>query len=281
MKYLATTSMITAVIWAAGTPAAAQGFDCRYAKLAAERTVCASRTLRRMDQEIAIQYRNVRRQLRSERVSQAFIREQRAWLRSRNNCRRDRACLDTMYRVRLAELDRQVEPRARYNGFHRNRKPQYVSNVNRCNIRGYSIDRDPSGLNVRSGPGKRFGITARLRGRKEVGNYIHPEIEITGVQGNWLRIRHARLGIDGRTLFKGVGWVNANLVATSTRAPYSEHTRLRRNRAQSSRTVALLPADIEVRLRGCRGRWAQVAYQGRRGWLAPGHHCGTAQTSCN
>ena len=61
-----------------------------------------------------------------------------------------------------------------------------------CDVNGYSIDKDPNGLNVRSGPGGGHAVITSLR-RTETG---WPHLHITGASGNWLRIDTAIEGMD-------------------------------------------------------------------------------------
>lgn len=150
-----------------------------------------------------------------------------------------------------------------------------------CNIAAYSIDKDPKGLNVRTGPGIKNKIVARLTRVDDGGYAILPEMEIVGSQGPWLRITRAVQGLDGKLLFSGFGWVHSSLVATTTRGYERGHVMLRRARNPSSSAVAKVPRETEVSLRGCKGSWALVEYKDKRGWLAPEDQCGTAATTCN
>jgi len=150
-----------------------------------------------------------------------------------------------------------------------------------CNIAGYSIDKDPNGLNVRSGPGTRHSILARLKRFTASGMEVYPEMDIRESRGSWLRITRATEGMDGTDLFMGNGWVHASLMATSTSGYDKGHAVLRHGPSPSSRIIGKVPSETEVGLRGCNGKWALVEHQGKRGWLAPGDQCGTAATNCN
>ncbi len=94
---------------AAATPDTAQAtptrpsFDCAQAGTATERQICASPLLAKLDAEIAGAYRSA-----STDVSPAdrsrMIAEQRAWIRSRDACGGERACLERSLTARRDEL---------------------------------------------------------------------------------------------------------------------------------------------------------------------------------
>lgn len=150
-----------------------------------------------------------------------------------------------------------------------------------CNIAGYSIDKDPNGLNVRSGPGTKTRILARLKRFTASGIEVYPEMDIRESRGSWLRITRATEGMDGADLFMGTGWVHSSLMATSTSGYDKGFALMRSNRTTASAVIGKIPSETEVGLRGCNGKWALVEYRGKRGWLAPGDQCGTAATNCN
>lgn len=263
--------------------ASAQSFNCGDARSTTERSICDSRTLRKLDKEMGLEYAYVRRFQTSPRARKRFIKEQRAWIRQRNRCGANRFCLVRSYRERILELVAETAPAHKRGKLipttWNDRGNEAWSNS--CRLQGYSIDKDRRGLNVRSGPGKNFGVIARLKRVRDGSSYILPEMEITGSKGPWLHIGYAREGLDGRTLFRGSGWVHSNMVAVTTRGSYPERVILRKSKRSRSRIIARLATETEVRMRSCKGNWAQVAYRGRLGWLAPGDHCGTAVTTCN
>ncbi len=150
-----------------------------------------------------------------------------------------------------------------------------------CNIAGYSIDKDPNGLNVRSGPGTGNRILARLKRFTASGMEVYPEMDVRESRGSWLRITRATEGMDGADLFMGSGWVHSSLMATSTSGYDKGYAVLRHGPSTSSAATGRIPSETEVGLRACSGKWALVEYKGKRGWLAPGDQCGTAATNCN
>ena len=72
-----------------------------------------------------------------------------------------------------------------------------------CDIAAYVVDKDPAGLNVRSGPGSTFNVVGNLPNRKVDGGI---GVHITGSSGDWFRIDEAfeEGGEEERVFFKGL-----------------------------------------------------------------------------
>src|SRR5829696_8647999 len=70
----------------------------------------------------------------------------------------------------------------------------------RCDVKAYVVDRDPKGMNVRSGPGGAHKVVGNLPNAEVEGIRVH----ITGSQGDWVRIDLAveEGGEQERTFFK-------------------------------------------------------------------------------
>ncbi|MEH1997169.1 MAG: SH3 domain-containing protein [Nostoc sp.] len=51
--------------------------------------------------------------------------------------------------------------------------------------------------------------------------------------------------------------------------------------SKQSQKVRRIPANTIVKLLGCQGDWAQVEYQGVKGWLRRKDQCSAALTSCS
>ena len=83
--------------------AAAQSFNCRYARSADEVLICQDGTLQALDERMATQYAATRNSL-SRRERRQLEAEQAKWLRSRRDCGRDINCVESSYRVRIREL---------------------------------------------------------------------------------------------------------------------------------------------------------------------------------
>ncbi|CAB3788862.1 lysozyme inhibitor LprI family protein [Paraburkholderia fynbosensis] len=87
----------------AAGPACAASFDCNRARLPDEKTICASRQLSELDVEMSVRY-----QMLTGLVAMGtrgnMQDEQQAWLKSRQACGRDYACLLAAYRRRIGTL---------------------------------------------------------------------------------------------------------------------------------------------------------------------------------
>lgn len=148
-----------------------------------------------------------------------------------------------------------------------------------CDVRAYVADRDPAGLNVRSGPGKTHKAIANLRNQEVEGIGVH----ITATSGEWVRIDRAveEGGEPERTLFHGEGWVYAPLLAVGGMAINRGGTNLYQNKTKKSRVIIRVPGgDDNVIVRGCNGQWMYVEYKKKRGWAAPDTLCANSLTTC-
>lgn len=85
-----------------------------------------------------------------------------------------------------------------------------------CGFSGWSNDKDPAGLNVRTAPSAKARVIAKLPPEaKNNGNAA--EFDIVGSRDGWLLIEHAHfVDYDGggpdRVLFEGPGWVSGSKV---------------------------------------------------------------------
>jgi uncharacterized protein len=90
---------------AGSTPALAVSFDCSKATRPAEETICESQELGLQDDNVARLYDNVRSRLREgDRLLEGLIATQREWLRSRNACGYNFACIQSAQYERTIEL---------------------------------------------------------------------------------------------------------------------------------------------------------------------------------
>jgi len=80
-------------------------FNCRFASLPAERAICGSRYLARLDREMAEIYYTLRDGLRSRRAQKRLSDLQNAWLLERNGCGNRQACLSEKYGERITQLE--------------------------------------------------------------------------------------------------------------------------------------------------------------------------------
>ena len=146
-----------------------------------------------------------------------------------------------------------------------------------CNIHAYVVDKDPNGLNVRSGPGSTFKVVGNLPNQKVDGGI---GVHITGSSGDWFRIDEAfeEGGEEERVFFKGVGWVYGPLLGSDG---VGGGTNVYKEMSPKSRVVARVPGDGGgLTLRGCKGRWTYVEYKKVRGWAAPDTLCTNPLTTC-
>jgi uncharacterized protein len=84
--------------------AQAQSFACRYASTDDELAICASETLSRLDERMSGLYADLRRTL----IGAALARledTQQAWLARRGRCQDNAACIASVYRARIEELE--------------------------------------------------------------------------------------------------------------------------------------------------------------------------------
>ncbi len=93
------------LLCAALLPLTAQtaSYDCTRAATTTEIAVCDNPSLSRMDEDLAVQYRDLLNQLPPRRADR-LRDDQRSWLTARNSCGADVRCLRARYQERLARL---------------------------------------------------------------------------------------------------------------------------------------------------------------------------------
>jgi SH3-like domain-containing protein len=137
----------------------------------------------------------------------------------------------------------------------------------KCDISAYVITKNPQGLNVRSGASP----TKRILGKIATNETV----KITAASGKWVQVTD----ITGD--FQGTGWVYLPMLGISSRGYGTNGVNLYTSADQKSQKVGRIPPSTSVKLLGCQGEWAQVEYQGIKGWLASEDQCGAALTSCS
>ena len=154
-----------------------------------------------------------------------------------------------------------------------------ISNAIPCNVDAYVIDKDPQGLNVRSGAGRNFEVIGNLPFRDYTGIGVH----ITGSNGDWVQIDSAveEGAEEDRTFFKGVGWVYGPLLGLTAIAhqPFGR-TPLYQQASLKSRIITSVPGGDDVTMRSCRGEWLYVEYKNMKGWAAPRTLCSNPLSTC-
>jgi len=155
------------------------------------------------------------------------------------------------------------------------RKP--IKNKRTCNVGAFVIDKDPKGLNVRSGPGTKYRIIDKLPTTYEIAPV---EVRIAASVGNWVMITEARDPAEGKIEFQGRGWVYAPLLGTITggQSGIWGYTQPNKN---SPKLLATLPSTTIVKLNACNGKWIKIEYGNRKAWLAPQDYCPTLITRCS
>ncbi|PHM44761.1 periplasmic protein [Xenorhabdus mauleonii] len=82
----------------------AASFDCAKAKAPDEKAICANKKLNDLDVEMSVKY-NFLRGLFAMGVSGEMYDNQTAWLKQRQKCKGDTACLMQSYHQRINQLD--------------------------------------------------------------------------------------------------------------------------------------------------------------------------------
>ncbi|HEX8146722.1 MAG TPA: hypothetical protein VF591_06055 [Pyrinomonadaceae bacterium] len=152
-----------------------------------------------------------------------------------------------------------------------------ADSVTPCDISAYVTDRDPDGLNVRSGPGSAHKVIGNLPDQQVEGGIV---VHITGARGDWFRIDEAFEvgGEEERVFFKGAGWVYGPLLGADG---VGGGTAVYQEMSAKSRVVTRVQGDSGgLTLRGCRGRWTYVEYKKVKGWAAPDTLCTNPLTTC-
>ena len=140
----------------------------------------------------------------------------------------------------------------------------------KCDISAYVIDKDPNGLNVRSGPGKEFDVLGQIM-PDEDGVIV----DVISSDGSWMYIENSS-PLSGITNFEGDGWVFASMLATATRMK----TKLYSQPNLKSKSIATLAGEEEYKLVACSGKWAKIQVGKKQGWLSPDGQCGNPVTTC-
>ena len=86
-----------------GSAANAASFDCAKAKSADEKVICTDQEMNDQDIEMSVTY-NLLKRLVAMGARDELEASQVAWLKRRENCGADRACLSKAYADRLLEL---------------------------------------------------------------------------------------------------------------------------------------------------------------------------------
>lgn len=160
-----------------------------------------------------------------------------------------------------------------------------------CSFQAMGNDPDPSGTNVRSGPGTQYDVIARLPQFDEVdGEAFRPEFEVRGFDKGWFEIADVTLGQYGpdeaRKVFQGPGWISAKLASV-----WVEGLALHVAPDMSSAESFSLSGDgfspeegVVTAFHGCRGGFVDISVQRPdgvtgRGWTDD--ICANQVTTCS
>jgi SH3-like domain-containing protein len=159
-----------------------------------------------------------------------------------------------------------------------------VAPANQCKLVAYVNDPDPQGLNVRSGPGKQFPVLGKVPHRDvDLVNKTGVWVDVIGSTGQWLEIQDGETWGGSETLFKGPGWVYGPLLATQTFALGDIEkavAKVYRAPTPGGALAGKLPPGTEMKITGCKGRWAQVEGNKMAGWLDGESQCAYLITTC-
>lgn len=165
-----------------------------------------------------------------------------------------------------------------------------------CAIEGWSIDRDPRGLQVRQGPSAKSAVVGRLPPFvvSDDGDY-GPAFQIIAAEAGWLHIREAKdawrpSDLPRRPIYAGEGWVHGSMVRVSVQSA-SGHAA---PAADSELLVDtggdwLSERGVVTGITDCAGDWAKVRYhlpaqpaRGQRSGAAWFNAiCGDQRTTCD
>ncbi len=151
--------------------------------------------------------------------------------------------------------------------------------VQTCSVTLDITDQDPAGLNVRASPGGPIVTAVKARGR-------WVEVEVTGQDGAWARIKSATLQADendnpvGKALWKGVGWVAFSRLGVSE---FDSRARFRAAPDEQAPLVLSLEGSVDAAVMadailGCDGDWLKVRIKGVVGWT--NFWCTNELTTC-
>ncbi len=152
-----------------------------------------------------------------------------------------------------------------------------------CNTNGWATDRDPKGLNVRSGPSAKAPVIAHFKYRAEAANGSNVQFDIKGYKDGWLLIENGAYGDYGdpepkEPVYSGKGWISASMVAGQL---FGGANRLfsAPSKDAPSKKFAKTPDAVTVKKAlECRRDWIKVETDEGAGWV--GGLCNNQVTTC-
>ncbi len=173
--------------------------------------------------------------------------------------------------------------------------PLDTSGATKCTfIRGFAIDRDPKGSNLRSAPRADAPIIGHVAPLMNIGSdtWTGVTFDIVGSKDGWLLVKRGetdppdQFTLDKAHAEDGRGWISARLVSTALST-----SPLRAGPARTARLVATMKGDnwgpdsADVRMvHGCSGKYIEVTavpMDGKpvRGWSY--EPCASQLTTCS
>lgn len=144
-----------------------------------------------------------------------------------------------------------------------------------CDVEAFVVDEDPQGLNIRADGSTSAKIIGKIPFDEE-GIIVH----ITGANyAGWMIIDRAK-NMEGETVFKGKGWVAANMLATSTRGYGTNGVKLYEY-GSGSKVLTVIPVEEVVKIRACNQKNIRVVYKKFDGWLDEEAQCANPMTNCS
>lgn len=104
------------------------------------------------------------------------------------------------------------------------RAPLDTAGATSCEVRGFAIDRDPKGTNVRNAPRVDAPVIGHLAPmiRVDKDEYSGVDFDIVGFKDGWFLIKNGSnegLKLDATHADDGRGWISARLVGVQLRVP--------------------------------------------------------------
>jgi N-acetylmuramoyl-L-alanine amidase len=158
------------------------------------------------------------------------------------------------------------------------------------NVAAFVIDKDPNGVNLRSGPGVADYHTAypAVIGYPAIGTLPTDrpvQVRIVGVLGDWVLIKDAVFTSkgSGEMTMDITGWVKAPLlgVRAENAEDFAGAVKLYKDANAESEVVAEIAGGTGVTILAARGAWLKVKYEKQEGWLAPDAQCGDPFKECH
>lgn len=156
-----------------------------------------------------------------------------------------------------------------------------LSQTENCGFGAAIEHRDPSGLNVRSGPSVKSKIIGNLKFDEGDDDEI-VMVTVVGYSNGWAKISSATT-VGGAVLFERAGWVTAKAVVFRTERPdgnSSKAVETYSRPSKSSRVTARIPDGTGLRITGFSCFGPKVTHKGKTGWLSAEDLCGNPVTTC-